>query len=169
MSNPVFRSSLASTQLGALVADYPGSAARFIWIVLWAAVSVFGALASLSQGSFGGLLFWFASGAGCYAYYYYRQRDVHAEIFEHGFAISRGGKTISARWEDIAKVEHWVKQTYLYGVVPAGGKSHTYTIILTDGERVKVSAAFKNAAQLGNAIQRMWAQAAVAQVNRSSS
>lgn len=145
--------------LGKVVREYPGSGFRLAWTVIWAAVSAFGIIASISERSAIGLLFWLASAAGCYAYYYVAQRDAHAEIYEHGFAISRGGKTIGGRWDDIDKVEHWVKQSYMYGVVPVGGKEHNFTITLKSGERVKVTSAYQQSQHLGSVIQQMWANA----------
>lgn len=150
-----------STQLGALIHDYPGSYTRLIWIVLVEALAAYGVVASLVQASFGGLLVWLAVGAGAYAFFYSTQRGAHAQIFEHGFVITRGGKTTSVRWEDIANVEHWVKRTKMYFVMTIS-KSHSYIIALQSGERVKVSWWFRNEAQLGSAIERMWAQTALA-------
>ncbi len=150
---------ISSVQMGKLLRSYAGNPFRFIGIVLWAGISAFGVLASISEKSGIGFLFWLASGASCYAYYSYVQRDAHAEIYEQGFAISRGGKTISGRWEDIEKVEHWVKQSYMYGVVPVGGKNHSFTIVLKNGARVKVTSAFQQSQHLGVVIQGMWANA----------
>lgn len=162
---PTPASPAASTTYGALIGDYPGSAFRFVWVVLWGGLSIFGVIASFVPFSFAGLLFWLASAAGCYAYYYYYVRyDVHAQVFERGFVISRGGKTTSARWEDIANVEHRVTTWRLYFIIPLS-KSHTYTIRLNNGERVKVGASFQHERQLGDTVQRMWAQAAVAARN----
>jgi hypothetical protein len=144
-----------STQLGKLLREYPGSGLRFVGIALWAGVAVFGLIASLTESSFIGFLFWLVVGAGCFVYYYNFQRDVHAEIYEYGFSISRGDKTTRSRWEGITNVEHWVKQSYLYGFIPLG-KSHSYTITLSTGEQVKVTSSLTNAQQLGEVIHQMW-------------
>lgn len=148
-------SSPSSRQLGRLLRDYPGSGDRLIWTVIWAAVSILGLIASLFSFSFGGFMFWLVVGAGCYAYYYYVQRDVNAQLYEHGFAISRGGRTTTGRWEDIAKVEHWIKRQYMFAVITTS-KSHTYIIYLTSGQKVKVTDAFKNETELGETIQSRW-------------
>lgn len=98
-------------------------------------LAVFGAIAGIVQQSFGGRLFWVLVGVIAYAYFYYFQRDAHAEIYENGFVISRGSKTTRARWEDIANAEHWVKRTKLYFVLTVS-KSHYYIITLRNGEPV---------------------------------
>lgn len=155
-------------ELGALVRDYPGSVLRLVWIVLVDALAIYGAFASIAQGSFGGLLFYLAVGGGAYAFFHYAQRGAHAQIYERGFVISRGGSTTTARWEDIANVEHWIKRRTMYFVLTVS-KTHSYIITLTNGERVKVSWWFTNETQLGNAIERMWAQTVIAQRARQGS
>lgn len=155
---PMFAPSSNSRQFGRLIGDYPGSAIRFIWIALWGAVAIYGICASLVQTSFVGILFWGTVGACCYAYYYRHSRhEVHAELFEYGFVISYGGKTTTARWEDIASVTHLVSQWRIYYLIPIS-YSHTYMIALSNGERLKVSSSFQNAKQLGNMMQQMWIQ-----------
>lgn len=153
--------SSASEPLGTLIRYYPGNPWRFIWIVLWGALAAWTTVGSLVQGSVGGVLFGLALGAGCYAYYYYVARhDVHMRLFERGFVISRGGKTTSARWEDVANVEHAVR-TLRYDFIIPIYRSHTYRITLTNGRRVKVTSSFRKHRELGDTIQRMWTEAAI--------
>lgn len=160
MATPTLRSTSDPAPLGALIRAYPGSPARFIWLVLWGALSAWCVVGSLVQGSVGGVLVGLAIGAGCYAYYYYYARhDVRAEIFKHGFVISRGGKTTTARWEDVANVEHSVRTVRYDFIIPIY-RSHSYRITLTRGLRVKVTSAFSKHRELGDTIQRMWAEAA---------
>lgn len=155
--SPVAPTPISSAYLGNLLRSYTGNPFRFIGIVLWAGISVFGIFGSIGEKSGVGILFWLASGVGCYAYYYYAQRDIHAEIYEQGFSFSRGGKTLSGRWSDIQRVDHWVKQTYMYGFIPMGGKNHSYVVVLRDNSRMKITASFSQGEHLGGVIQQMWA------------
>lgn len=161
MAIPTLRPTSDPAPLGALIRACPGSPARFIWIVLWSALSAWCIVGNLVQGSVGGVMVGLALGAGCYAYYYYFARhDVRAEIFERGFVISRGGKTTTARWEDVANVEHSVRTVRYDFIIPLY-RSHSYRITLTRGTRVKVTSAFSKHRLLGDTIQRMWGEAAV--------
>lgn len=161
MSTPMPQQQADTAQFGAKIGDYPGSAFRFFWVIVWAVLAVWCIIGSFVQGSFGGLLVGLALGAGCFAYYYYYARHaVYAQLFEHGFVIARGGKTTSARWDDVANVEHSVRTWRYYGIVPLS-RSHTYRITLTNGARVKVTSAFSKQRQLGDTIQRLWSDAVV--------
>jgi uncharacterized protein DUF6585 len=144
---PVAPAPISSAHLGKLLRSYMGNPFRFIGIGLWAGISVFGIFASIGEKSGVGILFWLASGAGCYAYYYYVQRDIHAEIYEQGFSLSRGGKTLRGRWSDIRQVDHWVKQMYMYGFIPMGSKNHSFVVVLRDGSRMKITASFSQGAK----------------------
>lgn len=148
-----------SAPLGPLVGNYPGSPARFIWIVLVGALAAFGVLASLVQGSFGGLVFWLVVGGACYAYYYYYGRQpFYADIFEQGLVIARNGKTTTARWDNVANVEHAVT-TMRYDFIIPVARTHAYHITLTTGERVKITSSFSKYRELGDTLQRMWSDA----------
>lgn len=148
-------------QLGALVAEHPGSQGRYIWVVLWGALAIWCVVGNLFQGSFGGVLLGLALGAGCYAYYYYYVRlPFHAEVFVQGFAITRGGKTTSVRWEDVANVEHAVRTVRYDFVIPLY-RSHSYVITLSTGRRVKVTSSFSKHRELGETIKRVWTEAAI--------
>lgn len=161
MAESISSASPASVGFGKLLGDYPGSAFRFIWVILWAALAAWCVLGNLVQGSFGGVVFGLVLGAGCYAYYqYYARYEVHAQLFEHGFVLSRGGKTTSARWEDVANVEHSVRTWRYYGVIPLS-RSHSYRVTLSSGSRVKVTSSFSKQRELGDTMQRMWADAAL--------
>src|SRR5690349_20280525 len=97
MATPTLRPASDPAPLGALIRAYPCSPTRFIWLVLWSALSEWCVVGSLVQRSVGGVMVGLALGAGCYAYYYYYARhDVHAEIIERGYVISRGCKTTTA-------------------------------------------------------------------------
>lgn len=146
-----------TSQYGDLLYDDAGTPLRYAWIV-FGALAVWGVLASLFQGSFAGFVFWGLVGAGCFGYFYVALRGVHAQLYEQGFLITRGGKTTSARWDEIAKVEHWIKTTR-YAFIPVS-KSHSYKVILTDGEQIKIAWWFKSEKKLGAIFERMWAAAA---------
>jgi hypothetical protein len=156
VTSPTAAPMLASGQYGALVKDFPGSAIRYGMFLL-AALGVWGIFASLAQSSLPGLVFWLAIAASSLVYFYYRLRNVRGQVFERGFAITRGDRTVGGRWEDIAQVTHRVTTTRMYFIIPVS-RSHTFTITLRSGERTQVTSAFSNATQLGEIIQRMWAQ-----------
>lgn len=82
-----------------------------------------------------------------------RGRGAHAQLFEQGFVISIGGKTTTARWDDITSVKQKIVRTS-YNGIPMG-TLYLYTIALANGETVRIDNTFGKAGQLGNAIQRM--------------
>src|SRR5262249_52359165 len=82
-----------------------------------------------------------------------RGRSAHAHLFEQGFVISLGGKTTSARWDDITSVTQKIVRTS-YNGIPVG-TTYRFTISLANGETVRVDNTFGKISQLGNAIQRM--------------
>lgn len=153
--------SSTSAQLGALVAEYPNSQWRLIWVMLWAALAAWTVVGNIAQGSSGGVLVGIALGAGCYAYYYYYARyPVYAQVFAQGVVLSKGGKTTSARWEGVANVEHSVRTVRYDFIIPLY-KMHSYLITLTNGGRVKVTSSFSKHRELGDILHRMWMEAAI--------
>lgn len=150
-----------SGQFGARIGNYPGSPFRLVWVILWAIVAVWCLIGNLIQGSFGGILFGIALSAGCSAYYYYVARHpVSAQLFEHGFVITRGGKTTTARWDAVARVEHSVR-TLRYDFIIPVYRSHSYRVTLSNGGRVKITSAFSKYRELGDRMHRLWTEAAL--------
>ena len=86
-----------------------------------------------------------------------RGRSAHAQLFEQGFVISLGGKTTTARWDDIISVTQKIVRSS-YNGIPVG-TSYLFTILLANGETVRVDNTFGKTGQLGNTIQRMSANA----------
>lgn len=147
-------------QFGALVKEYPATRLRYAWFVVcaWIALGVFN---GIGQGDWGSAFFLLALIAGIAAFYYYRLRNVHAWLYQWGFVITRGDKTTSGRWEDIASVQHRVTTYRYYFVIPVG-RSHTYAVVMNNGEKARITSAFSNGKQLGEEIQRQWATVMVA-------
>lgn len=155
--------SASTVRLGALISEYTGSPVRFAWAAILGVLSPIGLIASVVQGSIAGLVFWLAIG-GCAYWIYSFQRELRAQVFEHGFIIMRGGKTTESRWEDIADVRHGVTQWRLYFVIPVGS-SHNYIITLKDGRRARVTSSFNDEVRLGETIRQMWLRNATAGVD----
>jgi hypothetical protein len=80
-------------------------------------------------------------------------RGAHAQLFERGFVISRAGKTVAARWEDIASVTQYVVRMRYYGI-PVW-TSHKYTVTLNNGDSLLINNGFSKVGKLGEAVQRM--------------
>ncbi|HEX8032285.1 MAG TPA: DUF6585 family protein [Ktedonobacterales bacterium] len=86
-----------------------------------------------------------------------RGRGAHAQLFEQGFVISLGGKTTTARWDDIVSVTQSITQVRYNGIpMPT---TYKYTIALANGETVRVDNTFGKTGKLGDTIQRMSANA----------
>jgi uncharacterized protein DUF6585 len=86
-----------------------------------------------------------------------KARSASALLFEQGFVISVGGKTTTARWEDITSVTQKIVRTS-YNGIPVG-TSYRFTIALANGETVRIDNTFGKPGQLGDAIQRLSANA----------
>lgn len=174
MTAPMFPMSsapaLAATQYGAPIGAYRGSGAR-IWVAL-AGVALL-ALAALflvalplsgsSSGDPSGLASYLIAGAiwiagAMYCFWtLFRWRGAHAELFERGFSITRAGKTVTGRWDDVASVTQKIGFIRTYGI-PVW-TSYLYTITMTNGETARVTNVFGQVRKLGETIQRASANA----------
>jgi hypothetical protein len=152
--------SSSSTSYGNLVEAFPPRTVNRIVIIALAILCVFialtGNLLDVTLDTFPRLIF-AALAVACLVQLYY-QRGANAQVFEHGFVVSRAGNTVSGRWEDIANVTHKAYRRYLYGFIPLPGTvDHTYIIILRNGQQMPIHAAYyTNGNQLGAIIERMW-------------
>lgn len=164
MSEPMSSPISAHTQLGAPIGDYGGSITRFVAIVVgligvW--IGIVGSIGDTQLDTVPRLLF-VGLGIGCFVQFYL-WRGAHAQLFERGFIISLGGKTVTGRWDDIANVTHEAKRWYLLYLIPLPFTvSHAYTVSLRSGERIKIDSAFSKAHEAGAAVERMWRQAVAA-------
>jgi len=86
-----------------------------------------------------------------------RGRGAHAQLFEQGFVISLGGKTTTARWDDITSVTQKIVRIR-YNGIPVR-TAYLFTIALANGETVRVDNTFGKTGKLGDAIERMSANA----------
>ena len=152
----------SSTSYGNLVDNFPPRMVNRIVIIALAVlcliIALTGNLLDVTLDTFSRLIF-AALAVACLVQLYY-QRGVNAQIFEHGFVISRAGNTLSGRWEDIANVTHKAYRRYLYGFIPLPGTvDHTYVIILKNGRQMPIHATYyTNGNQLGAIIERMWVE-----------
>lgn len=119
--------------------------------------------ANNTSDNFAHLVVWVAIGAGCFAYFYFRLRGLHARVFEYGFVITRGDNTTSYRWQDIANVQQRVRTLYIYFFIPTF-RSRFYAITLTGGQTIKVGSSFSNANSMGESIQQLWTRTRVQQL-----
>lgn len=164
-------SSYAATQFGAPLGEYRASALRIVLIVagilsLAAAIVIGGifGLAAMSPDSATGDLvsgviltvLFLAAAIYCFVTVY-RWRGAHAQLFERGFSIARGGKSLAGRWDDVASVTQRVIQSRYYGIPVY--TSHTYALTMLDGGKIKVDNAFGKVGKLGDTIQRLSANA----------
>ncbi|HZC06034.1 MAG TPA: DUF6585 family protein [Ktedonobacterales bacterium] len=169
MASPA--SSFDSIQFGAPMGDYRGSVARIVVLILGFVVLAFGAFITALAG-YGmanpdanqtdpltgvilGVIFILVSAFPFGVAYVWR--GAHAQLFERGFIIARAGKTTSAHWEDVTSITQRIVQSRYYGI-PVW-TSHRYDITLANGEKLRVNDAFGKASKLGDAIQRMSANA----------
>jgi len=152
--------SLSSTSYGSLVEAFPPRLVNRIVIIALAILCVIialtGNLLDVTLDTASRLIF-VALAVACLVQLYY-QRGANAQLFEHGFIVSRAGNTVSGRWDDIANVTHKAYRQYLLGFIPLPGTTtHTYIIIMKNGRQMPIhSAYYTNGNQLGAIIERMW-------------
>lgn len=155
---------VASVQYGAPIGEYRGGIARVIMGIVGAFMVIIGILLVMPSSDatgdptgpiISGILC-FAVALGCF-WAIFTWRGAHAQLFQQGFVISRAGKTTAARWEDVASVTQKVVRIRRYGI-PVW-TSYLYTLSLANGETIRVNNAFGKTSQLGDAIQRMSANA----------
>lgn len=154
---------IASTQYGAPIGEYHGSASNPIIVgipgALLLIIGIFFLISRPPSGDTSGMVF--ASGFlialallsfGFMVWMIMRGRSAHAHLFEQGFVIARAGKTTTARWEDVASITQAIT-TVKSDVVER--TMYVYTITLANGEKVRVDNTFKKIDKLGDSIQRM--------------
>lgn len=164
MMKPV--STATATEYGASIGEYRGSKARIFLIICGVAllalgvffVAVTAGLASEpnnASGVFAGGLVCVVFIAGAvYAFWtVFSWRGAQAQLFERGFVIARAGKTVAARWEDIASVTQYIIRMRYYGI-PVW-TSHKYTVALNNGDSLLINNGFGKVGKLGEAVQRM--------------
>ncbi len=153
---------------GALIGEHRGSTVRrvvlsIVGIVVLAMGLFFGLVitsssndtGSMVSGVFVGLLM-----LACAVYVFYTLfswRGAHAQLFQNGFVISRAGKTLSGRWEDVATVKQRIVQQRYYGI-PIW-TSYRYDVTLLNGDSTRINSGFRAAGKLGDSFQRMAANA----------
>ncbi len=163
--------SYESTQLGAPMGEYRGSVTRIFMLILGFVALAFGLFIAVVAG-YGmanpdanqtdpltgvilGVIFMLVS-----AYPFgvvFMWRGAHAQLFERGFSIARAGKTTTARWEDVTSVTQRIVQSRYYGIPVY--TSHRYDITLANGNKLRINDAFGKVGKLGDAFQRMSANA----------
>lgn len=154
---------------GAPLGEHRGSTVRRVFlsiigvVVLAMGLSSFAVFISSSasdtggkiSGIFVGLLF---IGAALYCFYtLFSWRGAHAQLFQNGFIISRAGKTLNGRWEDVASVKQQIVQQRYYGI-PVW-TSYRYDVALLNGDSTRINSGFRDAGKLGDAFQRLAANA----------
>lgn len=162
--------SAMASQHGAPIGEYRGSKASIFLIICGVALLAVGAFiavavtgGSSAQGDSSGLAAGVITGvvflgAALYAFWtVFSWRGAHAQLFEQGFVLARAGKTMAARWEDIASVTAQVVRIRYYGI-PVW-TSHKYTVALANGESFRINNGFGKVGNLGDAMQRMSANA----------
>ena len=82
---------------------------------------------------------------------------VYAEIYEHGFTLTRSGVTVEALWSDVASVEERI--LYLPVSHAPLWRSTRYRLSLANGQQAQIDAAFDRVAELGKVVQRMTTKA----------
>ena len=82
---------------------------------------------------------------------------VHAEIYEHGFTLTRSGVTLQARWSDVISVEERI--LYLPASHTPIWRSTRYRLSLANGRQVRIDAAVDQVAELGKVVQRLTTKA----------
>lgn len=157
---------VVSTQYGAPIGEYRGSATNAIILSVSGAITllagvgilIMGIIFTTSPSSVGGGIAFalfgllvIAMGLGCF-WLMWNGRGAHAQLFEQGFVISRGGKTTSGRWDDITSVTQAITVVRRNGITTT---RYFYTIALANGEKVRVDNSYGKVEQLGNTIQQM--------------
>lgn len=153
--------SVATTQYGAPVGVYGGSKASiFLSIcgVALLALGLFFAVAvpmndpsGLGIDLFVGVIF--IAGAVYSFWTVFSWRGSHAQLFERGFVLSRAGKTMSARWDDVASVTQNIVRIR-YNFVPVW-TSYKYTVALNNGDSMLINNGFSKVGKLGENVQRI--------------
>jgi hypothetical protein len=162
-------SAMAATQYGAPIGEYRGGKANIFLIIIGVALLVAGALCALTAASSSAqgdassavglaIVAVVFIAAAVYAFWtVFTWRGAHARLFERGFVLARAGKTMAARWEDIASVTAKVVRIR-YNFIPVW-TSHKYTVALANGETFLINNGFGKVGALGDAVQRMSANA----------
>lgn len=162
--SPMPRTTSGYTQLGAQIGDFPGSTWRIAALIIGVIALLIALTGSIGDIEFdnGYRIIFVVLAIACAVQFYYGY-GAHAQLFERGFIISRAGKTVSGRWEDIARFTHEIKRSYYFGFIPEPWKSHTVTLTKSNGERVRIcSTYFRNTQQLADTINQKWRQAVAA-------
>ncbi len=153
---------------GAPIGDHRGSTVRrvalsIIGIVTLAMGLLFAVVVLSSSSDSGGaisviivgVLF---IGAALYCFYtLFSWRGAHAQLFQNGFIISRAGKTLSGRWEDVSTIKQRIVQQRYYGI-PVWNY-YRFDVTLLNGESLRINSGFSQAGKLGDSLQRMAANA----------
>lgn len=153
---------------GAPLGEHRGSTVRRVFLsiigIALLAMGLFFALfvpssSSDTGGAISGIIVGvlFIFGALYCFYTLFSWRGTHAQLFQNGFVISRAGKTLSGRWEDVSTIKQQIVQQRYYGI-PIW-TSYRYDIALQNGDSMRVNSGFRQAGKLGDAIQRMAANA----------
>ncbi len=166
MMRPTTTTTATATQYGAAIGEYRRSKASIFLIIcgiaLLAAGVFFAAVAPTLSGGQSDASGLFAEvlvgvlfiAAALYAFWtVFSWRGAHAQLFERGFVLSRAGKTMDARWEDIASVTQYVVRMRYYGI-PVW-TSHRYDVTLNNGDAFRINNGFARVGKLGEAVQRM--------------
>ena len=158
------------TSFGALIGEYRGSKASIFLIVCGVALLALGIFfaavtpgLSSAQGDSSGSIsealvgVLFIAGALYSFWTVFSWRGARAQLFERGFTLARAGKTMAAHWDDIASVTQYVIRIR-YNFIPVW-TSHQYTVALNNGESFRINNGFGKVGKLGEAVQRMSANA----------
>jgi hypothetical protein len=90
-----------------------------------------------------------------FAFLWYRGFSTRVQVYEHGFAYTRGNKTHNFRWDEIEAIwQHVVtyRLRLLIFYVPVS-TGYKYTIRKTTGETIKLTNSIGKVAELGPLIQ----------------
>jgi hypothetical protein len=155
--------SVATVQYGAPVGEYGGSKASIFLIICGVALLALGlffavAIPMLSNDTSGlGIDLFvgavFIAGAVYSFWAVFSWRGAHAQLFERGFVISRAGKTLAARWDDVASVTQNIVRIR-YNFIPVW-TSYKYTVALNNGDSALINNGFSKVGRLGENVQRL--------------
>lgn len=155
--------SVATTQYGAPVGEYGGSKASIFLIICGVALLALGlffavAVPMLSNDPSGlGIDLFvgavFIAGAVYSFWTVFSWRGSHAQLFERGFVLARAGKTMSARWDDVASVTQNIVRIR-YNFIPVW-TSYKYTVALNNGDSMLINNGFSKVGKLGENVQRI--------------
>lgn len=141
------------SDLGALLAQHHGKYLKYIFLGLFLVVFGGAALLNWRPSEYSVLIMGLVCVPGGFysLYFAWRVMTSCAYAYEEGLVLECAGKQQTVRWEAIQTCTQAITRHYTNGIYTH--TSHLYTLVLTDGTKIKLNDNYKKVAGLGEIIQ----------------